>query len=210
MAFVESKSKRIIVIDAMRGLAIALMILDHSLAVIEERGYVLSIVEYSRLSITRFAMPLFMIASGLLWATKGLRISRWLQVLMWAAVINTATRLLWPEFNYPEILLIWSSLAVFWKLIVRFPLSTMIIGYTQITFWSAPWSGYQPGELAIFLGAGVLLSRAPIEKIWRSRKPERLLVTLAAIGRYPLSIYGGHLLLLTLIVGSMNNRLSGL
>ena len=55
-------------IDAIRGLAIALMILDHSLFAIESIGVANNIVEYARLSITRFSMPLFMIASGFIWA----------------------------------------------------------------------------------------------------------------------------------------------
>ncbi len=49
---------RILIIDAIRGLAIALMILDHSLFAIESIGMANNIVEYSRLSITRFSMPL--------------------------------------------------------------------------------------------------------------------------------------------------------
>ncbi len=209
MAVAESRGVRILVIDAIRGLAIALMILDHSLAAIEESGYVSSFVEYSRLTITRFSMPLFMLASGLIWATHGLKIHRWVQVLTWAIFLNAITRVLWPEFNFPEILLVWAALAIAWKLIVRFPITIMIIGYTQITFWSVPWSGYQPGELAIFLGAGVLAARAPWEKIWKTRKTERIVGTLALLGRYPLSIYGVHLLVLSLIVAALNNRLPG-
>ena len=174
MAVAEPRGVRILVIDAIRGLAIALMILDHSLAAIEESGYVSSLVEYSRLTITRFSMPLFMLASGLIWATYGLKIHRWGQVLIWAIFLNAITRVLWPEFNFPEILLVWTALAIAWKLIVRFPITIMIIGYTQITFWSVPWSGYQPGELAIFLGAGVLAARAPWERIWKTKKQNEL------------------------------------
>jgi uncharacterized membrane protein len=195
------------VIDAIRGLAIALMILDHSIAALEESGYVSSFLEYSRLTITRFSMPLFMLASGLIWATHGLKIYRWAQVLAWAVFLNVATRILWPDFNYPEILLVWAALAVAWKLIVRFPITIMIIGYTQITFWSVPWSGYQPGELAIFLSAGVLAARAPWEKIWNPRKTQRAIKALALLGRYPLSIYGIHLIVLALIVAALNGQL---
>jgi uncharacterized membrane protein len=50
---------RIFIIDAIRGLAIALMILDHSLFAVESIGVANNVVEYSRLSITRFSMPLF-------------------------------------------------------------------------------------------------------------------------------------------------------
>ena len=74
---------RILIIDAIRGLAIALMILDHSFFAIESIGMANNIVEYSRLSITRFSMPLFMIASGIIWKLYGLRIKRWTQVLFY-------------------------------------------------------------------------------------------------------------------------------
>ena len=95
---------RIFIIDAIRGLAIALMVLDHSLFAIETIGIANVVVEYSRLSITRFSMPLFMIASGIIWALYGLRIRRWFQVFVLAILINLVTRFLWADFNYPEIL----------------------------------------------------------------------------------------------------------
>ncbi len=198
------KGGRIFIIDAIRGLAIALMVLDHSLFAIETIGIANVVVEYSRLSITRFSMPLFMIASGIIWALYGLRIRRWFQVFVLAVILNFATRILWADFNYPEILLVWTMLAIGSRLIVRFPITVMIIGYTQFIFWPIPWSGFQPGELAIFLGVGVLVARAPLEKAWKHMRFKSLISALSFLGRYPLSIYSGHLILLSLIVTLVN------
>jgi len=199
------KGGRIFIIDAIRGLAIALMVLDQSLFAIETIGIANVVVEYSRLSITRFSMPLFMIASGIIWALYGLRIRRWFQVFVLAVILNFATRILWADFNYPEILLVWTMLAIGSRLIVRFPITVMIIGYTQFIFWPIPWSGFQPGELAIFLGVGVLVARAPLEKAWKHMRFKSLISALSFLGRYPLSIYSGHLILLSLIVALVNN-----
>ena len=174
---------RILIIDAIRGLAIALMILDHSLFAIESIGMANNIVEYSRLSITRFSMPLFILS----------------------ILVNVTIRVLWPDFNNPEILFVWTLLAIGYRLIVRFPITVMIIGYTQFVFWPVSWGGYQPGELAIFLGVGVLIARAPLDRTWKQIRFEKLLSTLAFLGRYPLSIYSGHLISLSLIVAAVNN-----
>jgi len=84
------------------------MIFDHALSVLESTGVNNSIVEYARLSVTRFSMPLFMIASGVVWGRYGLRFKRWAQVVTWAIIINAMTRLLWPDFNFPEILMVWA------------------------------------------------------------------------------------------------------
>ena len=194
----------------MRGLAIVVMIVDHILSALESTGMSNDLVEYSRLSVTRFSMPLFMIASGIVWGLYGLRFKRWLQVLAWAIALNAMTRLLWPDFNFPEILLVWAALAIFWRLITRFPIITMIVAYTQMTYWQIPWQGFQPGELAIFLGAGVLLSKFPLDWLWRERRVGKLIEPLALVGRYPLTIYGGHLALLALIVAATNDRLTSL
>jgi hypothetical protein len=163
-----------------------------------------NIVEYSRLSITRFSMPLFMIASGIIWKLYGLRIKRWIQVFLLSILVNVTIRVLWPDFNNPEILFVWTLLAIGYRLIVRFPITVMIIGYTQFVFWPVSWGGYQPGELAIFLSVGVLIARAPLDRTWTRLRFERFLSTLAFLGRYPLSIYSGHLISLSLIVAAVN------
>ncbi|MFM8254473.1 MAG: acyltransferase family protein, partial [Actinomycetota bacterium] len=72
---------RVGILDAMRGLAILIMIADHIFSALESVGVESNIVEYSRLTATRLSMPLFMIASGIVWAAYGLRLKRWGQVL---------------------------------------------------------------------------------------------------------------------------------
>ena len=201
---------RLLILDAMRGLAIVIMIIDHLLASLESLGIESNFVEYSRLSATRFSMPLFMIASGIAWRLYGLRFTRWTQVVVWALVINLLTRALWPDFNFPEILAIWAALAIAWKLFTRFPIITIIIGYTQATYWQIPWQGFQPGELAIFLGIGALLSRSSLDSLWREPRTSKLVKPLSVVGRYPLTIYGSHLIVITLIVGVLNNKFTSL
>lgn len=190
----------------MRGLAIVVMIIDHILSALESTGVSNLIIENSRLTITRFSMPLFMIASGIVWGLYGLRLKRWAQVLALAIALNGMTRLLWPDFNFPEILMVWALLAIAWRVIMRFPIITMIVGYTQTTYWMLPWQGFQPGELAIFLGAGVLISKAPLDWLWRERRTAKLLEPLAFVGRYPLTIYGVHLSMLAIIVALANDQ----
>lgn len=190
----------------MRGLAIAVMIIDHILSALESTGMSNILIENSRLTLTRFSMPLFMIASGIVWGLYGLRLKRWAQVLALAIALNGMTRLLWPDFNFPEILLVWVLLAIGWRVIVRFPIITMIVGYTQTTYWQISWQGFQPGELAIFLGAGVLASKAPLDWLWRERRTAKLLEPLSFVGRYPLTIYGVHLSVLAIIVALANDQ----
>lgn len=206
MSAPKVEKPRLVILDAMRGLAIVIMIIDHLLAALESLGVESNFVEYSRLSATRFSMPLFMIASGIAWRLYGLRFARWAQVVIWALLINLLTRLLWPDFNFPEILAIWAALAIAWKLFRRFPIIAIIIGYTQATYWQIKWQGFQPGELAIFLGVGALLSKSSLDSLWREPRTSRFLKPLAVVGRYPLTIYGGHLIAITLIVGAINNK----
>ena len=208
MSGIPTTKAREQILDAMRGLAIVIMIIDHVLSLLESVGIQNILVENSRLTITRFSMPLFMIASGIVWVRYGLKVKRWSQVFFLALILNAMMRLLWPDFNFPEILLVWSVLAIFWRVIVRYPIITMIVGYTQTTFWQIPWQGFQPGELLIFLSVGALIGKVPLENLWRERRPTKLLEPLALVGRYPLAIYGGHLFLLAVIVAAVNGRLT--
>lgn len=204
---------RLLVLDAMRGFAIILMIADHVFSALESSGIKNPIVDYSRLTVTRFSMPLFMIASGIVWGLFGLHFKRWLQVLALAGVLNTINWFLWPDFNFPEILFVWALLAIGWRAIVRYPIIVMIIGYTQTTYWQISWQAFQPGELVIFICAGVLLARAPIHginQLWRERRTAKFLAPLAAVGRRPLTIYGTHLVLLAVIVAAANDRFTSL
>lgn len=206
MSGIPTTKAREQILDAMRGLAIVIMIIDHVLSLLESVGIQNILVENSRLTITRFSMPLFMIASGIVWVRYGLKVKRWSQVFFLALILNAMMRLLWPDFNFPEILLVWSVLAIFWRVIVRYPIITMIVGYTQTTFWQIPWQGFQPGELLIFLSVGALIGKIPLENLWRERRTAKLLEPLALVGRYPLAIYGGHLFLLAVIVAAVNGR----
>ena len=106
MSGIPTTKAREQILDAMRGLAIVIMIIDHVLSLLESVGIQNILVENSRLTITRFSMPLFMIASGIVWVRYGLKVKRWSQVFFLALILNAMIRLLWPDFNYPEILLV--------------------------------------------------------------------------------------------------------
>ena len=122
-------------IDFIRGFAIILMIFDHALlaysSIYGNNDYIYLI----RVTLTRFSMPLFMIISGTVLFLYGLKIIRWLSVFIIALMINIITINLWEDFNSPEILLVWCFVVIFYKIYLKFPITTLILGYIQTQFF---------------------------------------------------------------------------
>ena len=52
----------------------------------------------------------------------------------------------------------------------------------------------------------MLISKAPLDWLWRERRTAKLLEPLAFVGRYPLTIYGVHLSMLAIIVALANDQ----
>jgi hypothetical protein len=182
-------------LDALRGAAIILMIVDHVLVLaMATRGYT-EWMALVRMSLTRFSMPLFMIVSGLLLARKGLPSTRRLvQVAMAAIALNLAFLSIDVGFAAPEILAVWLLVLLFYRLIVRYPIEAAVLGILQTMNWPVSWAGYQPGTIMAFLALGVVLSRFPESAVLRSG--DYLPGFCSAIGRRPLSWYTIHLGLL--------------
>lgn len=170
-------------LDAVRGLAIVLMICDH-LLIWQSWGWPL------RLTVTRASMPLFFVVSGhlvrrLTWrhaAILGIGlllpfVVPWIDapnVLAWyviGAVVIVQTRRLAP-----------------WLLPVL--VAVPLVQYANLLDVHPVGTGYMPSALVGLMAFGALLPRAWFS--WGDRLPRAL----ALAGRFPLSVYVGHLLAL--------------
>ena len=150
----ELSKNRNLNIDLIRGFAILLMIFDHALLAYSSIYGNNEYIYLFRITLTRFSMPLFMIISGTVLFLFGLKVRRWLSVFMIALMINIITINLWEDFNSPEILLVWCFVVIFYKIYLKFPITTLILGYVQTQFFQITiynYNGYQPGDIIIFL-----------------------------------------------------------
>lgn len=182
---------RSVVVDSVRGLAILLMILDHLLVQLDPMSTLRAGAPWS---ITRLALPLFMLASAAVW-----RPSRRVRWRLWAAVFPEAVLMVMLGMQWPGvvvvILLVLSLLDVLpdgwrnWYVLG-------VLGLVQALYVpiGGGWEGYQPGlVLAWFcLGRLACFNGSPLAWLPRSFAP---------IGRRPLAWYFGHLVALVLVVG---------
>lgn len=186
---ITNRRTRDTVIDKARGLAILLMIVDH-VCIVANHGY------WLRHTITRLAMPLFFVISGHLvkrisWRTfaigiVGLAIP---QLVYFSGNINVLT---------------WYSVGAIVVYFARkYP--PALYGVTWITLtisanfyfsgqWSGPTSYWSPALIAL-MTLGATVPRDIFHQIPFWRLPEWV----SKIGKYPLSIYVGHLLILQCI-----------
>lgn len=179
---------RIQQLDILRGYAVALMLLDHALAVFwPGAGWAIA----SRLTVTRLAMPLFMSVAGALFALRGRpSAARQGKVIAAAAVASLCC---WRVgLGVPEILA-WYLLAVaLAPVLVRWPAASIVVGVLQVVnlpLWQTR-AVYQPGQVLAFVALGVLVA---------GKLTGRSLPAGAAaswLGRHALSLYVLHLLLL--------------
>lgn len=192
-------------LDRLRGLAIFLMIIDHSLLLTMTYETSASWMGWTRKTLTRFSMPLFMLVSGLLIARRGSPSLRRLPlVIVIAIVINVIS---WTEvgFGVPEILAVWLLCLPFYPLFVRYPIEVAALGIllTINLPITADWyEGYQPALVLAFLAMGALLHRTPESPILKSGN--YLPSLFGFIGRRPLLWYAGHLFILAIIGGILS------
>ena len=190
-------------IDLIRGFAIILMILDHVLVAITSIMGGNDYIYLIRTTLTRFSMPLFMIISGAVLILYGLKIRRWSSVLVTAVVLNIILFFLWNDFNSPEILLVWSLVVVSYKLFIRYPITSLILGFIQAQYFQITlydYNGYQPGELIFFIVIGIFASNYISSLSFPILSKIYLYNITIAIGRKPLLIYFSHLVFLSIIV----------
>jgi surface polysaccharide O-acyltransferase-like enzyme len=185
---------RLVGLESGRGLAVLVMVLDHVLIV---TGYVDSPV---RATVTRVAMPLFMVVAGAL--VGRLRARRLLRV----AIAGLALPLFVPWIDNPNILLLYGLGAVgvaaarwaagrsgLWVLLVA-AVAGLANGYGDLG------TGYPLPSVVALMCAGALVGRGPLDQAfgWLRR---RGLLWLSSIGRRPLAVYIGHLAVLRLLEG---------
>lgn len=171
-------------LDRLRGLAIALMLLDHVLAVTGIHGPL-------RLTVTRLALPFFMMCAGSLWrpltARNGARLG--------AAALAELALCEYLRFSMPGILATFLGLMLALRArpsLANRPGLLVLAGLLQAAYLplDGSWTGYQPGWVLAWWALG----RLAIEELRPigSAAP----AWLAVAGRRPLTWYVGHLAVL--------------
>lgn len=180
-------------IDRLRGAAIVLMVVDHSLMMYGDE--VLS--PLVRISVTRTALPLFIFVAGTL-ITAEPRWWRWCQVFICGLVASSlGDQLGWSQ---PNILLLLAGCLVVVSAAERFSdgwwWTVLALSLMQPIFWRIAWGAYQPGELLCMMMLGRLIHPADLAA-WGTGS--RCFAWLAAVGRWPLTIYVGHIALFVVL-----------
>lgn len=180
---VAGRVTRYAAMDRVRGLAIVLMILDHVLALTHTGSPV-------RLTVTRVCVPLFFILSGHLvrrfsWRTAGI------------GIVGFFLPLLVPWIDQPNVLFIYAVGAFILSnpYVAKIPPSVVVA--ISLTFAANGFDtnhfGYGVGSLIGLMALGKMLQRNWFA--WGEKLP----TILTTVGKYPLSIYVGHLLILTAV-----------
>jgi uncharacterized membrane protein len=170
-------------LDALRGLAVLLMVGDHL-------AYFAGVTEY-RQTLGRVAMPLFFLLAGHLARRMSWRYA-------WIGALGLALPLAAPWIDSPNVLL---YLALFCPLVVLLRRRRVLLlagaaygltlganGYLEVL-----GTGYAPAGLIGLMCLGALADRADLERLRFAP------AWLQLVGRYPLSLYVGHVLLLTVL-----------
>ena len=166
---------RLPVLDVLRGLALVLMVADHSLSVLD--------LDQWRI-LTRPALPLFMVVSGYLFRGIGPR---------YALVVLAAALSWYPvfalELEWLHILAVYALVVPF--LLLPLPWLALIGSALMVVGYEYPMSmGYEPGYVLAFLILGRFLRVAGLQLPALRSRP------LEVLGRYPLTVYVGHVWLL--------------
>lgn len=193
---------RVHAIDAARGLAIVLMLVDHLLALAVEywlHGAAETAAMVARVTVTRAAMPLFMVLSGLLLGLSGRKVSR--RRLIEAATVGLLVSSLMGhvEMNIgpPDILISWTAIMLLGNTLMQYPLTFAAVCAVQASVFNFQWDSYQPGIIGLLVVTGYLAAnRNAAGAVTKLRSFGRAPVWLASIGRRPLIWYGGHMAVL--------------
>lgn len=182
--------QRLGVLDKARGLAIVLMFVDHVLVLVDP-------AHIGRLTVTRLSLPLFLLTAGFLYRGPRRRQLALIPAAIAATVLvgigESATGDPW--LGQPDVLWMigWAFLllgVVHWG---RLPLGwVLVFAVLQPVTWVAGHDGYQLGTVVALLIAGQLLDVPAL-----LRPADRLPSWVGLLGRYPLTAYVGHLLLIS-------------
>jgi uncharacterized membrane protein YcfT len=179
-------------LDALRGLAVLLMVLDHA-------ALVFDLPAELRTTLGRCAMPLFFVLGGHL--ARRLSWRRYAELV----VVGTLLQGLVPWSGAGPLLLCFvlghvvvvtlRRHQLVLALLVGFGLTLGANGYAYL---HAGGTAYDPRLLVALMAFGALLPRELLSLL--DRLPARAARPLALVGRYPLSVYAGHLALLQLFL----------
>lgn len=180
-------------IDKLRGLAILLMILDHVLSIIDPENL-------ARYTLTRAALPIFMLIAGYLLANRNASIKRYLQLVAAAFASLTIVQYI-PGMAKVDVLFVIALALALWPIAQHYPIIALCVGTVQAQTLGL-WDGYQPGHLLALMCAGALLkhTRAHNDELVAKRIADAIPHAFAQVGRWPLLVYLGHLLLIALFV----------
>lgn len=179
-------STRIAGLDALRGGAIALMMIDHVAALAGGPWWLRGIV-------TRFALPMFMFVAGYLWRPGWRR--RHLEIVL--AALATLPLVWYLEIADVHILAVYALVLPLLPISARWPWLAVAVGLIQAHYWSLDYLGYEPGLVWALVAVGQLAQQRDLAEIDYARS---WLQPFTTIGRRPLSWYTGHLAVLAGLV----------
>lgn len=170
-------------VDAMRGVAILTMIVDHLLVAVDEPSH------WLRYTVTRLSLPLFVGAAVMVY--RGSMGARRARVLAGLVVTETLLNPLLDLGTPGPVTLIAGCLLLIstdWGRAHLGPLAG--VGLLQALYVPVPWSGYQPGLVLAWCVLGPVLIGSV--RTWPVRWPGWV----RAMGRHPSGWYAAHLAVL--------------
>lgn len=182
----EVRTGRSFALDAFRGLAIGLMVLDHVVLLVDGP-------ELIRATLTRFAMPMFFVLAGHLVSRPRWR---WVGV----AAIGLVLPVFVPWIDSPNVLWVWAVGALLvWWLREQGGMPPWLLAVVGLTVYANSWDlqpagGYEALALWGLMGLGAMVPRTSFD--FAGKLPGWV----AAIGRRPVTWYVGHLVVLQVVV----------
>jgi len=180
----EITKSRIAGIDALRGLALIFMVIDHAIVVLSP-GEFTEVRQY----LTRFSLPLFMIIAG--YCFKPTYTKRTEHVALVALAVTPFV--LMAGMAPYHILFVYLLVLPFMYLADKFPVLLMSTAIIQMTTFPIGWHGYEPGLVLLLLLFGNSLKDQLATEVHLA---QRFLMPLHVVGQWPLSIYFFHIVLL--------------
>lgn len=191
-------------LDGWRGIAVVSMMLDHVALVLAGLG-VPGPWDLLRLTAGRVAFPVFLVVSGAVYAMRGARGRRLLEVAACGLFVSAVCVLAGLPIGRPDILLLIAAGLAAMPVFVRWPLLALCLGVIQPFTWPVPWSGYQPGAVVVLLLIGYWVMAdegyyvtGPVTLRWVSTP-----AWWEWLGRSALSVYVAHLVVLAVLFGGV-------
>lgn len=191
MSSAISGRTRSVTLDRTRGLAIVLMIADHALVLVDP-------THPARYTVTRFALPLFMLCTASTLRRARARTRRLVQVAAVGTGITVLTTIAWPAFGaQPDVtLLIVLAIVATERARASWygPALVATGALVQALYLPIGWNAYEPGLVIAWLCiARYALAEQPD---LTHRIGTRLPAVFAVPGRYPLTAYASHVTVL--------------